>query len=184
MVSLLLTVRRRQRCRSRRRSAFAGTNIECPATLVFARSKPIQLSVATGDRLMEYLLQERDTPTAARPCAATLRQLAWHLGPGLANIVRQLPPRNVKAITNLRIKIHGSRIQHIREWSSKCRCSKSEAQGLPSKQCSNSQFSSCRIAAAAVALRRASADLAASLRPFMISGRLARRPIRARAIAA
>jgi hypothetical protein len=56
--------------------------------------------------LLVHLFQKRNAPAAARSRPAAIGKLTRHFGPADSQEIYELSPRNVKAVTDFRIKIH------------------------------------------------------------------------------
>src|SRR5207244_1734590 len=77
-----------------------------PPTLVLLGREAFQFRLTALHALLENLFEEGDAPAAAGAGAAALGELARHFRFLRANVVHQLPPRHVKAITDLGIEVH------------------------------------------------------------------------------
>jgi hypothetical protein len=96
---------RQRRCAGRGNAA-AGADVLRSPLLIFLGRKPLEFGFASVDSLLKDLLEEWNAPTAAGPRAATLRQLARHLGFLNARVIHELAPRNMEAVTNLGVEFH------------------------------------------------------------------------------
>ena len=85
---------------------MARTNVSGSAALVFRRCQLLQLGRTTLDGLLEKLLQKWNAPATTRTGAPALRKLTGDPRFLDAQVVEQLPLRDVKAITDLGIEIH------------------------------------------------------------------------------
>src|SRR5262249_1706750 len=89
-----------------RRRPFSGADVGSPPALVLSGSQLLQLGCASFDRLLVKLLEEGNTPPAARAGAAALGELTGDFGPVPPHEIDQLAARHVKTVTDFRIQIH------------------------------------------------------------------------------
>src|SRR5262249_11791883 len=115
------------RFRARRRGPLPFADVAGASALVVLGSERLQLDHAPRDRAGEDLFQERDTPAAAGPGAAALRQLTGDLRSVQANEILQLATRDAKAKTDVVVQVHTV--------TAAVRCQRPRPSWWPSRRC-------------------------------------------------